>query len=630
MTATRIFLALGLAAAATVAVIDSVPASASTLNGIATIADPGTTTPLLSGGSTTPFTVSLPPQAACDGDTAHDGYSVDSYLVPEGTNLSSVTFVGGHPSVGVGLLYGSAGNYYGPVNTAVDTGQIPTLPNNFEWGLLVTVPRMTLSQLLYTGSGSTASGVWEAGIACANGSGALTDNWNTEVTFDASTTDTNGFTWSAVPGPSGSSFPAFTTSTSATFTEGSSGSFTPTASGNPAPTITESGKLPSGVTFTGGSLGGTPTVSGAFPITFTTNNGIGSPVSQSFTLYVDGAPSITSPDTVTVATGGPITPFQVTATGYPAPTFSATGNLDGLTLDPNSGDLTGTPTEDGDLSITITATNGIGSPAIQTFSLEVDDAPNITSADTVTVATGGPITPFQVTATGSPAPTFGSTGNLDGLILDPNSGDLNGTPTAGGEFSVTLTATNGIGSPAIQSFTLVVLEAPSIRSYGGTTMVAGAPGTFTVKTTGFPAPIVTEKGTLPTGVTLSRAGVFSGMATSTGRFPIVLTAHNGVGTPVMQSFTLWVVHIKITTLVLPSATLGNPYSKTLAKTGGTAPFTWAISSGTLPAGLAFDTSTGTISGTVEASDTAGTYTITFTVTDHLHLKASRTLNLVVH
>ena len=40
-----------------------------------------------SGGSSTPFTVVLPANASCSGDTAHDGYHVYSYLVPRGTDL---------------------------------------------------------------------------------------------------------------------------------------------------------------------------------------------------------------------------------------------------------------------------------------------------------------------------------------------------------------------------------------------------------------------------------------------------------------------------------------------------------------------------------------------------------------
>ena len=62
---------------------------AAMVSGVATISQPGATAeaPLSSGGASTPFTLALPPHAACPGDTAHSGYHVYSYLVPAGTNL---------------------------------------------------------------------------------------------------------------------------------------------------------------------------------------------------------------------------------------------------------------------------------------------------------------------------------------------------------------------------------------------------------------------------------------------------------------------------------------------------------------------------------------------------------------
>ena len=126
--ATAGLVVLGLGAAGT--------AGASTIDGTATVSSPGTTTALASGGSTTQFTVTLPAQASCDGDTATGGYHVYSYLVPKGTALSSVTF-NSFPSTGYGLV-DAIGTYYGPVNTAVTTGQIIGIPNDFEWGPLVT------------------------------------------------------------------------------------------------------------------------------------------------------------------------------------------------------------------------------------------------------------------------------------------------------------------------------------------------------------------------------------------------------------------------------------------------------------------------------------------------------------
>jgi hypothetical protein len=65
--------------------------------------------------------------------------------------------------------------------------------------------------------------------------------------------------------------PAITSGNNTAFILGTGGTFSVTASGFPTPTVTESGALPNGVTFTGGSgsgmLSGTPTQSGMFNIT---------------------------------------------------------------------------------------------------------------------------------------------------------------------------------------------------------------------------------------------------------------------------------------------------------------------------------------------------------------------------
>ena len=58
----------------------------------------------------------------------------------------------------------------------------------------------------------------------------------------------------------------------------------------------------------------------------------------------------------------------------------------------------------------------------------------------------------------------------------------------GGTYSLTFTATNGIGANASQAFTLTVREAPAIVSAATATFTVGAAGSFTVTATGFPAP----------------------------------------------------------------------------------------------------------------------------------------------
>jgi RHS repeat-associated protein len=88
--------------------------------------------------------------------------------------------------------------------------------------------------------------------------------------------------------------PAITSANSTTFTISTLGWFTVTATGTPTPTLSESGTLPSGISFepTTGILWGTPAsgTNGTYPITFTANNG--NNTTQSFTLTVDTAGTV--------------------------------------------------------------------------------------------------------------------------------------------------------------------------------------------------------------------------------------------------------------------------------------------------------------------------------------------------
>ena len=83
--------------------------------------------------------------------------------------------------------------------------------------------------------------------------------------------------------------------------------------------MTQSGALPSGVTFNGGVLSGTPATGtgGTYTITLTATNTIGT-ANQTFTLTVNQAPAITSANSATFAVGSAGN-FVVTASGFPAP-----------------------------------------------------------------------------------------------------------------------------------------------------------------------------------------------------------------------------------------------------------------------------------------------------------------------
>ncbi len=188
--------------AATVAGVT--PAAAATIDGQATIYTPSSGAVTYPAASTQLFTIAPPSGATCTGNTASNGTKVFTYLVPSGTNVQNLAIQGGYvesPSLAIfDYTTSPIENIDIPSNNV-----IPTFPNDLEWGPAVTQDSL-LSTLLDSDGGTT--GTWEAGFACATGTGQITDYWNTQITFTANGSDPNGFVWTAVPGdPNGGAAP---------------------------------------------------------------------------------------------------------------------------------------------------------------------------------------------------------------------------------------------------------------------------------------------------------------------------------------------------------------------------------------------------------------------------------------
>ena len=234
------------------------------------------------------------------------------------------------------------------------------------------------------------------------------------------------------------------------------------------------------------------------------------------------------------------------ATGYPAPTFSESGALpSGVMLNAATGVLSGKPAAGtgGVYPIAITASDGTAPNAAQTFTLIVDQPPGIISANAATFTTGLPGS-FTVMATGYPAPGFSESGALpSGVMLNPTTGALSGTPAAGtgGLYPITITASNGILPNATQAYTLTVDQPPAITSASAATFDSGATKPFAVTATGYPPPAFNETGALPAGVSFQDNGngtaTLSGNPTVSGLFSITIAATNVAG-QATQSFTL--------------------------------------------------------------------------------------------
>ena len=246
-------------------------------------------------------------------------------------------------------------------------------------------------------------------------------------------------------------------------------------------------------------------------------------------------PTITSGDSTTFTVGIAGT-FTVTATGFPAPTFTETGTLPtGVTLNATTGVLSGTPgrAPAGTYPITITATNGNLPNATQSFTLTVDQAPAITSGSSTTFTVGTAGT-FTVTATGYPAPTFAETGTLPtGVTFNATTGVLSGTPAAGtGGYLPDHHHRHQRGHsrrhPELHAHGD---QAPAITSGNSTTFTVGTAGTFTVTATGYPGSDLLRDGhpadRRDPQRDHRRAVRHPGRRAPAGTYPITITATNG-------------------------------------------------------------------------------------------------------
>ena len=507
----------------------------------------------------------------------------------------------------------------------------------------------------------TETGALPTGVAFTdNGDGtatlAGTPAAGTGGTYPFTITATNGFGSAATQSFTLTVDQAcqFTSPGPVTFTIGQAGTINVTTTGYPTCRLSETGALPSGVTFTDNgdgtvTLAGTPAPGsgGTYTITITATNGVSPPATLTITLTVDQACQITSSEHTTF-TAGQAGTFTITTTGPPTCTLTETGALpSGVTFTDN-GDGTATlagpsaPGSSGPYPFTITATNGIGSAATQAFTLTVNHAPGITSrrADTFTVGQAGT---FTVTTTGVPkAAALSETGTLPTGVTFTDNGNgtatLAGTPTTGGTYKFTITATNGVTPDATQNFTLTVNAAAClITSPAGTTFTAGQAGTYTVTTTGYPLCRLSEKGALPTGVTFTDNGddtaTLAGTpaAGSSGPYPFTITATNGVNPAATQSFTLTVNQAPgITSPAGTTFTVGQAGTFTVTSTG--VPNAALSETGTLPTGVTFTDNkdgTATLAGT-PAAGTGGTYPFTITATNGASPDATQSFTLTVN
>jgi len=400
------------------------------------------------------------------------------------------------------------------------------------------------------------------------------------------------------------------------------------------------GTLPAGLTLNAvsGAITGTPTTAGMSSFTVqATDSGTPQQIAtKQFNIIINPVLAIS---TTSLASGTVGTAYsqslQTNGGGVPPIAWSITlGSLPpGLTLNAGTGVISGTPT---------TAT---GSPFNFTVQAADSGTPQQTASKALSISMA--TAPLSVATTGLPDGVVGqsynnamlqsaggnppvtwsvSVGALPaGLTLNASTGAITGSPTTAGTTNFTVMATDSTTPTAQTATKPLSIRVNSVLTVTTTTLPGGTVNSSysaTLASSGGATPITWSitAGSLPPGLTLNAStGVISGTPNTSTGSPFNFTVQAADSTsPTAQTatanltITVTVATLTITTTSLQNGVISANYNQTLTFTGGTNPVSWAVTTGTLPAGLVLGPTTGTISGT---PTTAGTSNFTVTATD---------------
>jgi hypothetical protein len=401
-----------------------------------------------------------------------------------------------------------------------------------------------------------------------------------------------------------------------------------------------SGTLPSGMQLIGakGVISGTPTTSGNFLFTLTVVDK-GTPqqkTSAVMAITIASSPAqtivplaITSSTLPSAVSGASYSSALLATGGTPAYSWSITsGSLpQGLTLAASTGVISGTPTASGTASFTVTVSDKSNPIQTKSVGLAIVVAPTPLKIAAFTVPPlklGTYVSQALHAAGGTPSYVWSITsGSLpSGLTLAPATGMISGAPSSSGTSTFTATVSDSSNPLQTVSAPMTVTVTPGLI-IASSTLPSGS-GTAAYSATlqasgGTPAYTWSiASGTLPAGLSLtSSTGLISGTPTGTGTSTFTAVVSDN-STPVQTASAVMTIAVAGRSLTIaastpPTGNIGSPYSTSFTASGGTPAYTWAITSGLLPAGLTMATSTGVISGTPTAS---GTSNFAVTVSDN--------------
>ncbi|WP_294383702.1 GEVED domain-containing protein, partial [Prosthecobacter sp.] len=337
-------------------------------------------------------------------------------------------------------------------------------------------------------------------------------------------------------------------------------------------------------------------------------------------------PTVTiSPATLTVPTVGTAYSQTVSASGSTT-TFTyavSAGTLPaGLSLNSSTGVISGTPTSSATASFTITATGANSCTGSRAYTVTPVCPNGSLTPATLPVAYMGNAYSQSITASGGTAPySYAvSSGTLPAGLSLSTSGVLSGTPTTsnGAGANVTIRSTDVYGCQISRSYSVIVCPAITVNPAIAADATVGSSYSQTVSGSGGASPYTFDvvSGALPSWASLNpTTGVISGTPNSTTSATFTVRATDANGCQGTRGFTIAPTcpTVTVNPSTLPNGVAGFAYNQTVSGSGGTAPYTFAVTSGALPAGLSLNTSTGAITGTAVDGSPA-TFTIRATGT----------------
>ncbi|WP_113663302.1 Ig-like domain-containing protein [Pedobacter nanyangensis] len=385
------------------------------------------------------------------------------------------------------------------------------------------------------------------------------------------------------------------TLTAATLPDGTVGVGYPTqvippAAGGSTPYTYTAVNLPPGLGFnpTTREITGTPTVAGPYVVTVNVSDADGNTASMNYTINVKNAlvlPNASLADG-TVGIAYPTQLIPAATGGTPGYTYIATNLPPGLSFNPATLEITGTPTTTGTFTVNVQVTDAAGVTANNNYTVRVV-APLAIAGKTLADGTVGVVYATEIlpAATGGVGPyTYVATNVPAGLSFNPTTRALTGTPTGAGNFTITLTVTDAEGRQVSNTYALKVNGALTLAT---ATLPDGTVGAvYPVQTlpavSGGTGPYVYEALNLPAGLSFNTTTrELTGTPTTGGSYTFAVKVTDAASNTVTTNYQ---IKVNVGAPVVAAVTVcsGTTATLTVTNTQAGVTYNWYGASGSTP------------------------------------------------